>query len=269
MASIGTFPELDVDLDGHVATVEIRRGPHNYFDVGLVRAIADAFEALDREPGCRVVVFASEGKNFCAGASLGGDDAAASAADTLRTIPGRQGSGHLYQEGIRLFATDTPVVAAIQGAAIGGGLGLALVADFRVACPEARFSANFARLGFHHGFGLTVTLPALVGQQAALDMLYTGRRVPGEEALRLGLCDHLVPLDELREKARSVAQEIALSAPLAVRAIRRTMRRGLVERIRAATDHELVEQNWLRHTRDFAEGVKATAARRLPQFKGE
>src|SRR5439155_742096 len=80
----------------------------------------------------------------------------------------------------RLFAAAIPVVATVQGAAVGGGLGLALSADFRVASPDSRFWANFARLGFHHGFGMTVTLPALVGQQAALDLLYTGRRVPGE-----------------------------------------------------------------------------------------
>ena len=88
---------------------------------------------------------------------------------------------------MRLFANPTPVVAAIQGAAVGGGLGLALMADFRVASPEARFSANFARLGFHHGFGLTVTLPRLVGQQRAAEMLYTGQRVKSDEALRIGL----------------------------------------------------------------------------------
>ena len=74
----------------------------------------------------------------------------------------------------------------MHGAAVGGGLGLALTADFRVAAPEARFSANFARLGFHQGFGLSVTLPRLVGQQTAAELLFTGRRVPGEEAVRFG-----------------------------------------------------------------------------------
>ena len=169
---------------------------------------------------------------------------------------------------MRLLEAETPVVAAVQGAAIGGGLGLALSADFRVAAPEARFAANFARLGFHHGFGLTVTLPALVGQQKALDLLYTGRRVKGEEALEIGLCDALVPIEELRDKAREMAAEIAGSAPLAVRSIRRTMRRGLAERVRIATDHELVEQDWLRETNDFREGVRATAERRTPEFTG-
>ena len=169
---------------------------------------------------------------------------------------------------MRLFESGTPVIAAVQGAAIGGGLGLALVADFRVASPESRWSANFARLAFHHGFGLTVTLPAIVGQQKALELLYTGRRIDGAEAHRIGLADYLVPMEQLRDKARELAIEIAESGPLAVRSIRRTMRRGLADRIRIATDHELVEQDWLRTTDDFKEGIASTAERRPANFVG-
>lgn len=259
-------PDVSVDIDGHIATVEIHRPPHNYFDVALIRAIAKAYHALDEEPDVRAIILAAEGRSFCAGAQLA---APAPADDDEASEPSRRtGSGHLYQEAVRLLEAETPVVAAVQGAAIGGGLGLALSADFRVAAPEARFAANFARLGFHHGFGLTVTLPALVGQQKALDLLYTGRRVKGDEALAIGLCDALAPIEELRDKAREMATEIAGSAPLAVRAIRRTMRRGLADRVRIATDHELVEQDWLRQTNDFREGVRATAERRNPDFTG-
>ena len=261
-------PDVSVDIDGHVATVEIHRPPHNFFDVALIRAIASAYHALDEEPDVRAVILASEGRSFCAGAQLAAPADSGDAEPAAPEPSRRTGSGHLYQEAVRLLEAETPVVAAVQGAAIGGGLGLALSADFRVAAPEARFAANFARLGFHHGFGLTVTLPALVGQQKALDLLYTGRRVKGEEALEIGLCDALVPLEELRGKAREMADEIAGSAPLAVRAIRRTMRRGLAERVRIATDHELVEQDWLRQTDDFREGVRATAERRTPEFTG-
>jgi enoyl-CoA hydratase/carnithine racemase len=166
-----------------------------------------------------------------------------------------------------MFAAEKPVVAAVQGAAVGGGLGLALSADLRVASPEARFSANFARLGFHQGFGLSVTLPELIGKSAAMELLYTGRRVKGEDALALGLCDRLVPLAELRDAAFALAREIAKSAPLAVRSIRRTLRGDLAERIRAATTHEQAEQERLRKTEDFREGVRAMAERRDPDFQ--
>ena len=267
MTQFGDYTDIAVGLDGHIATVEIQRPPHNFFDLGLIRTLADAYHDLDREEDCRVIVLCSEGKNFCAGANLGGGREIGSTTSD-GAIRSREGSGHLYQEGVRLFEAETPVVAAIQGAAVGGGFGLALSTDFRVACPEARFTSNFARLGFHQGFGLTVTLPAIVGQQKALELMYTGRRVKGDEALEIGLCDYLVPHDELREKARWLAQEIASSGPLAVRSIRRTMRRGLADRIRVATDHELVEQSWLRETEDFKEGVKAMSERRLPDFKG-
>ncbi|MCY4614989.1 MAG: enoyl-CoA hydratase/isomerase family protein [Chloroflexi bacterium] len=254
--------EVSVEIDGHIATVEMHRPPHNFFDVDLVRAIADAYHALDREPDVRAIILAAEGRSFCAGAALGGDPAPEDEAETPRLT----GNPHLYAQGARMMEAETPVVAAIQGAAIGGGLGLALTADFRVAAPEARFASNFSRLGFHHGFGLTATLPRVVGPQKALDLLYTGRRVRAEEALEIGLCDALVPLEELRDRAREMAEEIAMSAPLAVRSIRRTMRRGLAEAFREATDHEQVEQDWLRQTNDFREGVRAMAERRTPNF---
>jgi enoyl-CoA hydratase/carnithine racemase len=174
----------------------------------------------------------------------------------------------LYREALRLFAAATPVVAAVQGAAVGGGLGLALSADFRVASPGSRLSANFARLGFHHGFALSVTLPALAGQQTALDLLLTGRRVPGEEARSLGLCDRLVDDAEIRTEAHALAAELAQSAPLAVRSIRATLRTGLLERVEAALEREAFEQDRLRGTADFREGVTASLQRRAPRFHG-
>ena len=255
---MGPFGDVSVEVhDDFVTTVELHRPPNNHFDIELIRSLAEAFEALDGEPGCRAIVLCSEGRHFCAGADFSG-----------RAGPIGVGSRHLYDEAIRLFEGATPVVAAVQGAAVGGGLGLALAADFRVASPEARFAANFARLGFHHGFALSVTLPLVVGQQRALELLLTGRRVPGEEALRIGLCDRLSPADQLREEAHSLAAEIAGSAPLAVRAIRETMRADLVGRVRRALERERTEQERLRTTADFAEGVRATAERRTPRFAG-
>src|SRR5262249_24101745 len=135
-------------------------------------------------------------------------------------------------------------------------------------CQEARFSANFNRLGFHPGFGLTVTLPRIVGAQQAALMFYTGRRISGDEAVRIGLADLLVPQAEVRSAAQALALEIAQSAPLAVISTRETMRRGLAEAVDAATGRELVEQDWLRRTEDCREGIKAMADRRLPDFKG-
>ena len=175
---------------------------------------------------------------------------------------------HLYKEAIRLWRTGKPIVAAVQGAAVGAGLGLAVMADFRVACPEARFSANFTRMGFHPGFGLTATLPRLIGAQQAAFVFYTGRRFTGEDAKAIGLVDQLVPQERLIETATALATEIAEAGPLAIVSTRETLRRGLADAVQAATEREYQEQTWLRQTDDFREGTKAMAERRRPDFKG-
>jgi enoyl-CoA hydratase/carnithine racemase len=256
------FKDIGVEKTGHVAIVEIRRPPNNYFDVALIEEIATAFEELDADADCRALVLAAQGKSFCAGANFGDADR-----DGGELLSGpRPGAAHLYIEGNRLFRTKKAIVAAVHGAAVGGGLGLAMVADFRVTCPEARFCANFTRLGFHPGFGLTVTLPAVIGPTKAAMMFYTSRRVPGDEAQAMGLADLLVPQDQVRTAALSFAAEIAENSPLGLIATRATMRGDLADRVRAATEHELVEQTRLRKTDDFKEGVKAMAERRVPIF---
>jgi enoyl-CoA hydratase/carnithine racemase len=259
---MGPFKDIGVEKTGHVALVEIRRPPNNFFDIALIKEIAEAFEVLDADADCRALVLAAQGKAFCAGANFGDGDSDGGA---LLSGP-RPGAAHLYIEGNRLFRTKKPIVAAVHGAAVGGGLGLAMVADFRVTCAEARFCANFTRLGFHPGFGLTVTLPAVIGPTKAALMFYTSRRVRGDEAHAVGLADALVPQGEVRAAALALAAEIAENSPLGLIATRATMRGNLADRVRAATEHELAEQTRLRQTEDFKEGVKAMAERRVPAF---
>lgn len=262
---MGPFNDIGVDLKDLVATIEIRRPPHNFFDMDLIRQIADACEALDKDPACRAVVLAAQGTAFCAGAKLGDG---ADVQDTLVKRSETGQAGHLYIEAVRLYRTKKPIVGAIHGAAVGGGLGLALVPDLRVTCPEARFCANFTRLGFHPGFGLTHTLPALIGPSKAAMMFYTSRRITGDEAVKMGLADVLVAQADVRGQAQKLAAEIAENSPLGVLETRATMRAGLADRVRAATDVELAIQTRLRTTEDFKEGIDAVNQRRVPQFKG-
>ena len=251
--------EITVDIADYVAVVEIHRPPNNFFDHILIGGLADAYERLAEDDACRAIVLCSEGKHFCAGANFHDPDEDVTAENERIQA--------LYSSAVRMFRSPKPVVAAVQGAAIGGGLGVALSADFRIACDEARFSANFARLGFHPGFGISVTLPRLIGDSQAGLMLYTGRRVPGAEAVQMGLADELVPLADVRSRAIALAREIATSAPLAVQAIHLTQRTDLADQVEAMVEHEFREQARLRDTEDFREGVAAMAARREPEFK--
>ena len=265
---MASFNDIGIETHGHVALIEIRRPPNNFFDIALIQEIAGALEALDADTGCRAVVLAAQGKAFCAGANFGDGATLNKEGQRPGELNREAAVQHLYLEGNRLFRTRKPIVAAVHGAAVGGGLGLAMVADFRVTCPEARFAANFTRLGFHPGFGLTVTLPAVIGQTKAALMFYTSRRVTGEDAYAMGLADVLVPQDQVREAALKLAAEIAENAPLALVSTRMTMRGDIADRVLKATEHELAEQTRLRKTDDFKEGIKATAERRVPNFAG-
>ncbi|HEY0719337.1 MAG TPA: enoyl-CoA hydratase/isomerase family protein [Streptosporangiaceae bacterium] len=258
------FTDVAVTISpDRVATVEIQRPPANYFDLALIDALASAYEYLGAEPACRSIVLCSAGRHFCAGARLGeptGD--AERDADPVDTDA-------LYHRSLTLFSQSKPVVAAVQGGAVGGGAGLALSADFRVGEPASWFAFNFARLGIHQGFGISATLPRIAGQQRALELLYTGRRIEGADAQAAGLFDRLAEPGALREVATELAAGLAAGAPLAVQSIRRTMRAALTAEVRAAHSVEAREQRVLFATADFRRGVAAAARREDPVFEGD
>ena len=249
--------DVTVDLNGSIGLVEIRRPPHNFFDKHLIENLADAFERLDGIAECRASVLSAEGTAFCAGGVFQGP------IDVDRRV---EDARQLYAAAARLFMVRKPIIAAVEGAAIGGGLGLALVADFRVASERARFSANFTKLGIHPGFGLTLTLPRVVGQQSAALMFLTGVRVKGAQALQWGLVDHLVAPEDVRPFAGMLAQQIAECAPLAIEATRRALRQPIAGRIDATLKAELDAQARLFRTRDFVEGAAAVSERRPARF---
>jgi len=245
---------------GSVAVVTLDNPPHNYINAALLRDLADALEAVDLDSTFRAVVLRAEGKSFCAGADFGqSGELLQSETDVI---------GPVYEQAVRLFASEKPIVAAVQGAAVGAGLGLVMVADFRVASPPARFVANFVKIGFHPGFGLTHTLPRAIGHQRAAMMLLTGKRVTGEEAAVWGLVDKLVAPESLNETALSMAREVAENAPLAVVATRRSIRADLAALVRTCTQLEAEQQRTLSKTKDFAEGVVAVSERRPGNFRG-
>ncbi len=244
----------------------MQRPPHNYINPAFLANIADALEGFDREPACRAIILRSEGKSFCAGADLSGR--AKRDANGVQPAAGNDDANPLYSQAARVFSTSKPIVVAIQGAAIGAGLGLAVAGDFRVCSTDARFAANFVKLGYHPGFALTYTLPRLIGSQKASLMFLTGRRISADEAVEYGLVDMVTTPGELDERAKELAREIAENAPLGLLATRATLRAGLVDAVRTQTDIEWAEQRILSKTEDFAEGVRSVAERRRGNFVG-
>jgi enoyl-CoA hydratase/carnithine racemase len=167
-----------------------------------------------------------------------------------------------------LFELYKPIIAAINGHANGGGLEQALACDIRVAAAHAQFGLGEVRLGWLPGAGGTQRLPRLIPLGRALEMLYTGNRIGADEALRLGLVDHVVPMSELMSKCEEIATEICKSAPLAVARIKQAALRGidlpLAEGLKL--EHELYD--WLQGTDDAREGARAFAEKRAPQWRG-
>jgi len=252
--------KLEEQVSGNVALLLFHNPPLNFATVDLLRVLADALQRQESKPEVRAIVLASEGKVFCAGADLVSENGfGARGDDSLREF---------YDQAIRIFACRKPIIAAVQGAAIGAGLGLAVAADFRVASAEARFAANFVKLGFHPGFGLTCTLPRIIGHQRAAQMLLTAARYKAEVVAGWGLVDRMASSGELRETALAFAAEVAENAPLSLLSTRATLRGGLVEQIRTTLAHEHSEQLKLQITEDFAEGIRAVGERRPGRFVG-
>ncbi len=260
MNQVKTFNDVQVFACGPVAVVRFERPPHNYFNFDLLVSLADAFDFVDAQPDFRASVLASQGRIFCAGGNFN---------DSNVDVADQSLSDRIYRVAMRLYRVGKPIVAAIQGAAIGGGLGLALVADFRVAAGQARLSANFAQLGIHAGFGMTATLPSVVGHQNAALLLYTGRRITAEHALEIGLVDVLAGPEGALHDAIELAKEIASSAPLAVHSMRKAHRESLIDRVQEAVLREAQEQVWQFQTADFEEGLNAMTERRPPVFRGK
>lgn len=254
------YKYISLEMIDYVGVVTFSNPPYNFVTMELLQEFQDVFRCLDRDSQCRSIVIAAEGTVFCAGANFTSAlDEGANPADA---------ADKFYALAMTLYEVKKPIVAAVQGAAIGAGFGLSLVADFRVACPEATFSANFTRLGFHPGFGMSVTLPRIVGINNAELLFYTGRRIKGEEAQRMGLLTTLVEREKVLLSALDLAAEIAISAPLAVQDTRTNLRKGLAEQILKANARELELQKIHMGTQDFQEGIVASQERRDPVFSG-
>jgi enoyl-CoA hydratase len=242
----------------------------NTLNTALVQELHDALAAVAADPHCRVVILAGAGRHFCAGADLAGHGVA----------PGGDGSGspqdwmatqeHIASLVPRIRALPQPVVAAVHGAASGGGFALALACDVRVCAADVRFNVAFVRVGLSGcDIGVSWLLPRLIGASRAFELLLTGRFVEAEEAARIGLASDVVTRAELDAHAGGVARAIAANSPYGVRMTKQVMWSQLeVASLDAAIALENRTQVTAALTSDHREAVRAFLDKRAPVFRG-
>ena len=251
--------------DDSVGVITLDRADQrNSMTPELLDAFADASARARADTGARCVVVTGSGAVFSAGADLrsslqrAGDDRAP-----------HERSFAMYEPFLSLLDLAVPLIGALNGHAIGGGFGLALVCDVRIGAQDARYGANFVRLGLAPGMAISYLLPRLIGAARASELLLTGRLVDGREAERLGILNRAVPAADVLPEAMAIAREIAAAAPLAVRATKRAIRRGLAQDARDAARHEAYAQAETLATEDAREGIAALLEKRPPRFTGE
>jgi enoyl-CoA hydratase/carnithine racemase len=242
-----------------------RPNERNSMTAELLDAFAARIEEVKRDAHLRCLIVTGSGPCFSAGADL--KSQIQRHGDGPTRMP-HEASFAMYTSFLALLDVEVPVIGALNGHAVGGGFGLALLCDIRIGNAQARYGANFTRLGLHPGLAIAYTLPRLIGLPRASELLYTGRLVDGVEAERLGIVSRAVPPDEVMAAATQLARDIASAAPLAVRATKATLRGHLAWEVREAARREAFAQAATVTTEDFKEGMAALFDKREPNFSG-
>ncbi len=243
---------------GHIAYVTINRPERlNACDFETYNMLADIWTEFRDDPNLRVAILTGTGERaFSAGSDIKANYVNRPKNENTNLFP-------------ILFNLYKPIIAAINGHANGGGLEQALACDIRVAAEHAQFGLGEVRLGWLPGGGGTQRLPRIIPLGRALELLYTGARISAEEAYRLGLVDHLVPMNQLMSKCEEIAEEICKSAPLAVQHIKQAALRGLDVPLEEGLKLERALYNELQATEDAREGALAFAEKRAPNWQGK
>ena len=230
----------------------------------LTVAWSDAIGELRDDHEVRCVVVTGAGSAFCAGGDvgwIGAEPDASVPALRARMMP-------FYRTWLSIRELEVPTIAAVNGAAIGAGLCLALACDLRYATPDARLAAPFTQLGMHAGMAATWLLPEVVGLPAARELLLTNRSVTGEEAVELGLVNRVLPADGFLDAVLDIAASVAAAAPIATRLTKVALASGGHPSFDAALQWEGLAQPVTLATADLQEGLAAQRERRTPRFTG-
>jgi enoyl-CoA hydratase/carnithine racemase len=263
------YRDLLYDVSDNIATVTLNRPDRlNAISGGMLASFSDAFREADHDRNVRAIILTGAGKGFCSGLDLKeqGANANANSVNGTGGLPAKFDLAN--SPPIVLHETDKPVICALNGAAAGYGLDIALGCDIRVASENAKLAAVFTKRGVLPESGGTWLLPRLVGWAKASEIAFTGRVLSAQESLELGLVNSVVPHDSLMTEARALAAEIARNAPMAVQATKRMMRLGLDETFEANVHHVYLQLLPLFQSKDFVEGVRAFTEKREPVFEG-
>jgi len=231
----------------------------------LATALNEALRRLTADLSVNVVVLTGTGRAFCAGGDLGAIGAGRAKGDASELAPLLR-SG--MQAVLRMRTMPQPVIAAVNGAAAGAGMNLALAADIRVAAETAVFGQNFAKVGLYPDYGGTYFLPQLVGPSIAAEMFYTGDMIDAKTAMQLGIVNHVVPGDALQGEVQKLAQKIANGPQVAIREVKRTVFARDEKAMTDALEREVEAQLKCFHSQDCAEGIRAFLEKRPPKFQG-
>jgi enoyl-CoA hydratase len=263
------YEHIRVERTDDVVTLVLNRPEtRNSMTPAMGEELASAVEEIRKDTSVRVVVLRGSGKAFSSGGDLSmlARDTGLVSGSEAPTMAGSPRD--FYERFLSIARLPQPTIAAINGHAIGAGACLALGCDLRVAVSTAKIGFTFTRLGIHPGMGATYFLPRLVGTSTACDLLFSGRILTAEEALRLGLVNRVAPPESFDEAVSSWAREIASSAPLAVRLVKRAIYRGAQHSLEEMLDFESLQQSWTFTTNDAREGLQAMLEKREPRFRG-
>jgi len=250
-----------------IATITLNRPDKmNSFSPGMMGSISMAVEDIIEDKEVRVLVITATGRAFCAGADV---KAMAEGFDKPAPESGRRPRGEGISMYLLLQKCPKPVIAAINGVAVGGGLDLACACDIRIASDQARFAEVFIRRGMMPASGGTYFLPRLVGIDKALQLIWTGDMVDAKEAERIGLVTMVVPHDELEIATMELAEKLAKGPPLAIQKAKRAVYEGLDMDLESTLKYIAPIIQELNNTEDHKEGARAFVEKREPVFRGE
>ena len=261
------FESILLEKEGGVAIVTLNRPDRlNSFTTRMYRELSTIIKQIHRDDEIKVVILTGAGKGFCAGSDV---------SDRLASRVEKAGEENRFETlqptgavALDIAELDKPIIAAINGVAVGAGLSLALLSDIRIASNMARFGAVWINMGFIPDLGATYYLPRIVGLEKALDLMLSGEMINAEEALRIGLVSRVVPHEQIRATAKELASKIAAGPSVAIELTKRGLRRALNNDLKTQLDYESYAQNLCRKTEDHKEAVQAFKEKRKPKFRG-